>query len=143
MLQVYLDPCPVNSRKVLAGLDLVGLPYDLRHVDYFAGAQKKPEFLAISPNNKMPAIVDSDGPGGKPMPLAESGAILFYLASKTGRFLPSGSGDQSTVASRPIGLSAAPSPTSQVSSTGPSASRTLATTYGAGVPGRMLRITSV
>jgi GST-like protein len=57
-------------------------------VDIGAGDQFKPEFLKISPNNKMPAMVDSDGPGGKPMALAESGAMLFYLASKTGKFLP-------------------------------------------------------
>ena len=57
-------------------------------IDIQAGDQFKPEFLKINPNNKMPAIVDRDGPGGKPMALAESGAILFYLASKTGKFLP-------------------------------------------------------
>jgi GSH-dependent disulfide-bond oxidoreductase len=57
-------------------------------IDIGAGDQFKPEFLEISPNNKMPAMVDHDGPGGKPMALAESGAMLFYLASKTGKFLP-------------------------------------------------------
>ncbi|MEX2199280.1 MAG: glutathione binding-like protein, partial [Burkholderiales bacterium] len=57
-------------------------------IDIGAGDQFKPEFLKISPNNKMPAMVDSDGPDGKPMALAESGAMLFYLASKTGKFLP-------------------------------------------------------
>jgi GST-like protein len=69
-------------------LEETGLPYKVIPVDIGAGDQFKPEFLKISPNNKMPAMVDSDGPGGKPMALAESGAMLFYLASKTGRFLP-------------------------------------------------------
>jgi len=74
MLQVYLDPCTVNSRKVLAGLNLSGIPYELRHVDYFSGAHKKPEFLAINPNGAVPAVVD----GG--LALSESNAILQYAA---------------------------------------------------------------
>jgi GST-like protein len=69
-------------------LEETGLPYRVIPVDIGAGDQFKPEFLKISPNNKMPAMVDTDGPGGKPMALAESGAMLFYLASKTGKFLP-------------------------------------------------------
>jgi GST-like protein len=69
-------------------LEETGLPYRVIAIDIGAGDQFKPEFLKISPNNKMPAMVDSDGPGGKPMALAESGAMLFYLASKTGKFLP-------------------------------------------------------
>jgi glutathione S-transferase len=60
MLQVYLDPCTVNSRKVLAGLDLLGSHYELKHVDYFTGAHKRPEFLAINPNGAVPAAVDGD-----------------------------------------------------------------------------------
>jgi len=74
MLQVYLDPCTVNSRKVLAGLDLIGVPYELKHVDYFSGAHKKPEFLAINPNGAVPAVVDGD------LALSESNAILQYAA---------------------------------------------------------------
>jgi GST-like protein len=69
-------------------LEETGLPYRVIPVDIGAGDQFKPDFLKISPNNKMPAMVDTDGPGGKPMALAESGAMLFYLASKTGKFLP-------------------------------------------------------
>jgi GST-like protein len=69
-------------------LEECGLPYTVHAVDIGAGDQFKPEFLAISPNNKIPAIVDSDGPDGKPISLFESGAILLYLAGKTGRFLP-------------------------------------------------------
>lgn len=78
MLQVYLDPCTVNSRKVLAGLDLVGLPFELRHVDYFAGAHKSPEFLTINPNGAVPALVDDD------LMLSESNAILQYAADLSG-----------------------------------------------------------
>jgi glutathione S-transferase len=78
MLQVYLDPCTVNSRKVLAGLDLLGTPYELNHVDYFTGAHKKPEFLAINPNGAVPAAVDGD------FALSESNAILQYAADLTG-----------------------------------------------------------
>jgi GST-like protein len=69
-------------------LEETGLPYNVIPIDIGAGDQFKPEFLRISPNNKMPAMVDHEGPDGKPMALAESGAMLFYLASKTGRFLP-------------------------------------------------------
>jgi glutathione S-transferase len=78
MLQVYLDPCTVNSRKVLAGLDLLGARYELNHVDYFTGAHKKPEFLAINPNGAVPAAVDGD------FALSESNAILQYAADLTG-----------------------------------------------------------
>jgi GST-like protein len=69
-------------------LEECGLPYRVIPVDIGAGDQFEPKFLAISPNNKIPAIVDPDGPEGRPMSLFESGAILLYLASKTGRFLP-------------------------------------------------------
>jgi GST-like protein len=69
-------------------LEECGLPYRVHAVDIGAGAQFDPEFLAISPNNKIPAIVDPDGPDGEPMSVFESGAILLYLAGKTGRFLP-------------------------------------------------------
>jgi glutathione S-transferase len=78
MLQAYLDPCTVNCRKVLAGFELVGLPYQLRHVDYFAGAHKKPDFLAINPNGALPAVVDGD------FSLSESNAILQYAADLIG-----------------------------------------------------------
>jgi GST-like protein len=87
MIDLYTWPTP-NGHKVHIMLEETGLPYKVIPVDIGAGDQFKPEFLRISPNNKMPAMVDSDGPGGKPMALAESGAILFYLASKSGRFLP-------------------------------------------------------
>jgi GST-like protein len=87
MIDLYTWPTP-NGHKVHIMLEETGLPYRVIPVDIGAGDQFKPEFLKISPNNKMPAMVDTDGPGGKPMALAESGAILFYLASKTGKFLP-------------------------------------------------------
>ncbi len=87
MIDVYTWPTP-NGHKVHIMLEETGLPYAVHPVDIQSGDQFKPEFLKISPNSKMPAIVDREGPGGKPMALAESGAILFYLASKTGKFLP-------------------------------------------------------
>ncbi|MEY2896654.1 MAG: hypothetical protein RL669_923 [Pseudomonadota bacterium] len=87
MIEVYSWATP-NGHKVHIMLEECGLPYRVIPVDIGAGDQFKPEFLAISPNNKMPAIVDSDGPDGQPMSMFESGAILLYLASKTGRFLP-------------------------------------------------------
>jgi GST-like protein len=87
MIDVYSWPTP-NGHKVHIMLEECGLPYRVHAVDIGAGDQFRPEFLAISPNNKIPAIVDSDGPDGKPISLFESGAILVYLAGKTGRFLP-------------------------------------------------------
>lgn len=89
MIEVYSWATP-NGHKVHIMLEECGLPYKVIPVDIGAGDQFEPDFLAISPNNKIPAIVDPDGPEGKPIPLFESGAILLYLAAKTGRFLPSG-----------------------------------------------------
>ena len=87
MIELYTWPTP-NGHKVHLMLEETALEYRIHPIDIGAGDQFKPEFIAISPNSKMPAIIDTDGPGGKPFALAESGAILFYLASKTGRFLP-------------------------------------------------------
>jgi GST-like protein len=87
MIDVYSWATP-NGHKVHIMLEECGLPYAVHAVDIGAGDQFKPDFLAISPNNKIPAIVDSDGPDGKPISLFESGAILVYLASKTGKFMP-------------------------------------------------------
>ena len=87
MIDLYTWPTP-NGHKIHIMLEETGLEYRVHPVDIGAGEQFKPEFLALSPNNKIPAMVDRKGPGGKPMALAESGAMLFYLASKTGAFLP-------------------------------------------------------
>jgi GST-like protein len=87
MIEVYSWPTP-NGHKVHILLEECGLPYRVHAVDIGAGEQFAPEFLKISPNNKIPAIVDPDGPDGEPISLFESGAILVYLASKAGRFLP-------------------------------------------------------
>ena len=89
MIEVYSWPTP-NGHKVHIMLEECGLPYRAHPVDIGAGDQFEPDFLAISPNNKVPAIVDPDGPDGQPISLFESGAILLYLAGKTGRFLPAG-----------------------------------------------------
>ena len=88
MIDLYTWPTP-NGFKVSIMLEETGLPYTVIPVDISKGDQFKPEFLKISPNNKMPAIVDHDGPDGGPYALFESGAILMYLAEKTGRFMPS------------------------------------------------------
>ena len=87
MIEVYSWATP-NGHKIHIMLEECGLAYRASPVDIGAGDQFKPEFLAISPNNKIPAIVDPDGPDGRPISLFESGAILLYLAAKTGRFLP-------------------------------------------------------
>ena len=87
MIQVYSWATP-NGHKVHIMLEECALPYRAHAVDIGAGDQFDPAFLAISPNNKIPAIVDSDGPDGEPISLFESGAILLYLAAKTGKLLP-------------------------------------------------------
>src|SRR6202171_5834559 len=89
MIDLYTWPTP-NGHKIHIMLEETRLAYRVHAIDIGAGDQFKPEFLAISPNNKIPAMVDQEGPGGKPFALAESGAMLFYLASKTGRVLPKG-----------------------------------------------------
>lgn len=87
MIEVYSWATP-NGHKVHVMLEECGLPYRVHAVDIGAGEQFDPDFLKISPNNKIPAIVDPDGPEGRPISLFESGAILLYLAGKTGKFLP-------------------------------------------------------
>ena len=87
MIDLYFDHTP-NGQKAHIMIEECGLAYNLIIVDIGKGEQFTPEFLKISPNNKVPAIVDHDGPGGKPLAMFESGAILLYLAEKTGRFLP-------------------------------------------------------
>ncbi len=86
MIDVYSTATP-NGHKVHIMLEECDLPYRIHHINIGAGDQFSPEFLAISPNNKIPAIVDTEGPDGQPMSLFESGAILVYLASKAGKFL--------------------------------------------------------
>ena len=88
MIDLYYWPTP-NGHKITMFLEEAGLAYKIHPVDIGAGDQFKPEFLAISPNNRMPAIVDhKPSDGGAPIPVFESGAILLYLAEKTGRFMP-------------------------------------------------------
>lgn len=87
MIDLYTWGTP-NGRKVSIMLEEVGLPYAVHPIDILKGDQFTPDFVAINPNSKIPAIVDQDGPEGKPLALFESGAILVYLAEKTGRFLP-------------------------------------------------------
>src|SRR4030081_1702836 len=77
-----------NGRKISLALEEMGLPYKVVPVNISKGEQMAPDFLAIAPNNKIPAIVDPDGPKGKPVSVFESGAILLYLGEKTGKFLP-------------------------------------------------------
>lgn len=86
-LQLYSLPTP-NGVKVSIMLEELGLPYEVHLVDISKDETWAPEFLSLNPNGKIPAIIDPDGPGGKPLPLFESGAILVYLAEKSGRFLP-------------------------------------------------------
>ncbi|VXC20305.1 putative S-transferase [Burkholderia sp. 8Y] len=87
MIDVYSWPTP-NGHKIHIMLEETGLEYRAHAIDIGAGDQFTPDFLAISPNNKIPAIIDNDGPEGKPFALFESGAILVYLAEKTGKLLP-------------------------------------------------------
>jgi GSH-dependent disulfide-bond oxidoreductase len=87
MIDLYTWTTP-NGRKVSIMLEEVGLPYEVHAVNLSKGEQFKPEYLSINPNNKIPAIVDRDGPGNKAYTLFESGAILMYLAEKTGMLMP-------------------------------------------------------
>ena len=86
-LQLYSLPTP-NGVKVSIALEETGLPYEPHLVRFDANDQMSPEFLSLNPNNKIPAIIDPNGPGGKPLPLFESGAILVYIAGKTGQLMP-------------------------------------------------------
>ncbi len=86
-LQLYSLPTP-NGVKVSIMLEETGLPYEPHLVSFETQDQMTPEFLSLNPNNKIPAILDPNGPGGQPLPLFESGAILLYLAEKTGQFMP-------------------------------------------------------
>ncbi len=87
LIDLYTWSTP-NGRKVSIMLEELGLPYNVHAIDIGKGDQFQPDFVTISPNSKIPGIVDSDGPDGKPYALFESGAILLYLADKGGRFLP-------------------------------------------------------
>lgn len=86
-IQLYSLPTP-NGVKVSIMLEETGLAYEVHRVDIGQGESHTPEFLSLNPNGKIPAIIDPDGPGGKPLGLFESGAILMYLAEKSGRFMP-------------------------------------------------------
>lgn len=86
-IELHYWPTP-NGHKITIMLEELGVPYELKFVNISTGDQFKPEFLAISPNNKMPAIVDPEGPDGAPISVFESGAILLYLGRKFGRFYP-------------------------------------------------------
>ncbi len=87
MIELHTYNTP-NGRKISVALEEMGLPYSVHVVDITKDEQFDPAFLAISPNNRIPAIVDPEGPGGKPISVFESGAILLYLGEKTGKFLP-------------------------------------------------------
>ena len=87
MIQLYTWGTP-NGKKVSIMLEEIAMPYEVHPINLGQGDQFKPEYLAINPNNKIPSIVDTDGPGGKPLTLFESGAILMYLAEKSGKLWP-------------------------------------------------------
>ncbi len=88
-IQLYSMPTP-NGVKVSIALEEAGLPYDAHLVDFARNDQQSAEFLSLNPNNKIPAIIDPNGPDGAPLALFESGAILIYLAEKSGRLIPAG-----------------------------------------------------
>jgi len=87
MIDLYSFNTP-NGRKITVALEEMGLPYTVHVVDITKGQQFDPAFLEFAPNNRIPAIIDQDGPDGRPIGIFESGAILLYLAEKTGRFMP-------------------------------------------------------
>src|SRR5713226_4730935 len=88
MIELYTFTTP-NGRKASIMLEEIGLPYNVHTVHLGKGEQRTTEFLKLNPNGRIPAIIDSDGPGGKPITIFESGAILIYLAEKSGKLLPS------------------------------------------------------
>jgi GST-like protein len=90
-IQLYAVPTP-NGVKVSIALEEMALAYEPHFIDFSKNETQTPEFLSLNPNGKIPAIIDPDGPGGKPLALFESGAILLYLADKTGRFMPTDHG---------------------------------------------------
>ena len=92
-IQLYSLPTP-NGVKVSIMLEETGLPYEAHTVSFEKNDQTSPEFLSLNPNNKIPAILDPDGPGGNPLALFESGAILIYLADKSGKFIPADAADR-------------------------------------------------
>jgi GST-like protein len=96
MIELYFAATP-NGQKVSIALEELGLPYEIHRIDIGAGDQFKPEFLAISPNNRIPAIIDRDGIDGNPTSVFESGAILIYLAEKTGQLMPADGVGRKTV----------------------------------------------
>ena len=96
MIELYYWPTP-NGHKISIALEEMGLLYEIKSVNIGAGDQFKPEFLAFSPNNRMPAIIDHDGPDGKPVTVFESGAILLYLAEKTGQLMPTATNERIAV----------------------------------------------
>lgn len=96
MISLYAWPTP-NAHKVSIMLEECALDYEVVTVDITAGDQFKPEFLAIAPNNRMPAIIDHEGPEGGDVAIFESGAILIYLAEKVGKFLPDAGNDRYSV----------------------------------------------
>jgi len=96
MIDLYTWPTP-NGHKIHIALEEMGLPYKVHPVNIRTGEQFQPAFLEVSPNNRIPALVDTDGPGGKPMSLFESGAMLIYLASKSGKLMPTDDRDRYTV----------------------------------------------
>ena len=96
MIELYYWPTP-NGHKISIALEEMRLLYEIKSVNIGAGDQFKPEFLAFSPNNRMPAIIDHDGPDGKPVTVFESGAILLYLAEKTGQLMPTATNERIAV----------------------------------------------
>ena len=96
MIELYFAPTP-NGHKVSVALEELGLPYEIHRINIGEGDQFKPEFLAFSPNNRIPAIIDRDGFDGEQISVFESGAILIYLAEKTGKLLPAGGATRKTV----------------------------------------------
>ena len=96
MIDFYFWPTP-NGHKISIALEEFGLDYTVKPINILTGEQHDPAFIAISPNNRVPAIIDHDGPGGAPHTVFESGAILLYLAQKTGKFWPSDPVEQSVL----------------------------------------------